>query len=142
MSNFDITARLPIFSKASPKSLAELILNLHKSLVSTASLKDSPNGAERFMIGLTFVLCSAAIMGFWRKFFRGARVKGPATKPFLTQLAITSVIHIPFLWADRTFFAFKGPKDFFSFVWAPPSAFLRALFAVSLCAGVQSNQHF
>ena len=142
MSNFDITACLPIFSKASPKSLAELIFNLNRSLVSTASLNDSPSGADKFMMGLTFVLCTTAIIGFWRNPLTGTRLKGPATKPFLTQVAMASVIHMPFLWADRTFFAFKGPKDFLSFVRAPPSALLRARFAVSLCAGDQSNQHF
>jgi hypothetical protein len=44
---------------------------------------------------LTLTGCGTARMEFDRKFFKGGESKGPATKPFLIQLAIESVTSTP-----------------------------------------------
>ena len=103
MSYLHIIPSPPNFKIDSPTIFGELIRSFVNLSVFTDSLKDEPFGADKFMIGLIFVGWATAISGFTRKFFNGGRSNGPATKPFLTQLAKVSVICSPKITADSAF---------------------------------------
>ena len=64
---------------------AELIVNFQIFVSSTASLYDSPSGAERFKIGRILFFCTALMSGFMHMFLKGGLWKGPMTYPFLIQ---------------------------------------------------------
>jgi hypothetical protein len=57
----------------------EHIVNLRVVVVSTASLKDAPWGAERLIIGLSLDFSSFAKNMFTLKFGKGGSVNGPDT---------------------------------------------------------------
>ncbi len=85
MSYLLMTEFFPALSTESAKSLGVLICRPSTCHSFMASLKDRSFGEDKFMIGLTLFLCTAAISGFAPKSANGGVSKGPATNPFFTQ---------------------------------------------------------
>jgi hypothetical protein len=104
----------------------------------TASLNEPPFGDERFRIGRTLNLWTAAMSGFDRKPSHGGESKGPATNPFFSQVANTSVIAIPLSVAVLAFFSRMGGRRSIKSTSFSPFRFLTALAAVIFSDKVQS----
>jgi hypothetical protein len=68
----------------------EHIVNLRVVVLSTASLKDAPFGAERLIIGRSLHFSSFANSMFTLKFGKGGSVNGPDTNLFFIQCITAS----------------------------------------------------
>ncbi len=67
------------------------------------SLNDAPSGDDRLRIGRTLVASSLAINMFTLKSSIGEVSNGPQTSPFLTYVAMVSVMISPLCMADLAF---------------------------------------
>ncbi len=92
-------------------------------------------------MGLTLVFWTAAIKGFPLNPSMGGFSKGPATKPFLTQVANTSVMNSPFSMAEGAFFSIKPGNERVRGAGFLASKKATAFEAVLFWGKVQSAQH-